>query len=483
MNGRWKGVGLWLVCAGILLAGAAASAGPDGVPAYPLKKLSTGGFGVFKGVFDWVPVSQTSAVAFAGNQGKGTYNYSLVSFKMSNTGAVSPPQTIATGKGRPLEAACVWFEGGLAGVDAGTPFGYVFVLFEVDISSPKSETASVWMAKFDSQGKVVGDWKELLKVKTPAGRYIGSENIFALSRGSSVAVVPTLSYNYNQGQRKSLVYFLEIGSQQGDLVGTPVLLQLPQGGDYLDAQGYAPAWNGLCWLVPVAAVLMKSPGGEEDIYGKKAFVYTVGSDAAHKAVAHGIASDMTPGWEPYGDMWLTPYPDTAADQILFLKKQKYVPEAKRKLDMFSYSFSLNRIGGAGTLLNSQKISVPVLTHKLVYDPDAEIEYPDDIWSPLAARGGTLYTSRAHSIYDRKNGANGRKDGDSNRYEQQYCFYSINALTGAVALKAQSFTFEKEAFVLEPLIRAFSSGSLAVVNTIWFYSGDYPRWSYFSKFVY
>jgi len=432
---------------------------------------------------DWVPVSKTSAVAFAGNQGKGTENYSLVSFKMSNTGAVSPPQTVATGKGRPWAVACVWFESGAAGVDAGTPFGYVFVLFEVYISSPESETATVTMAKFDSQGKVVGGWKEFLKVKTPAGRNIGGEYLFAFSRGSSLAVVPSLHYNSRQGQRKSLVYFIEINSQNGALIGKPVLMPLPQSGDYIDAVGYAPGWNGLSRLVPVAATLLKSPGKDADIFGKKAFVYTVGADAVHKAVAHEIASDMTPGWGPYGDMWLTPYPNSASDQLLFLKKQKEIAEAQRKQDMFTYSFSLNRIDATGTLLKSRKISVPGLTHRLAYDPAAKTEYPDDYWTPPAAKDGTLFISRAHTINDWKKSGSGRRDGGTSRYEQQYCFYSINALTGAVALKAQSFTLEKDAMVIPPKIKAFPSGPLAVVNTIWFYSGDYPRWSYFSKFAY
>jgi hypothetical protein len=483
MNGKWTRIGLVLVGAGILLAGAAASAGPDGVPAYSLKKLSPKGFGVFKGVLDWVPVSKTSAVAFAGNQVKGTDNNSLVSFKMSNSGVPSDAQTIATGKGKPWEAACVWLESGANGAGAGTPFGYVFVLFEVYVSKPESETASVWMAKFDSRGKVVGDWKELLKVKTPAGRSINDEHLFAHSRGSSVAVVASLSHDNRQGQRKALVYFLEIGGQQGALVGKPVLLPLPQNGDYLEATGYAPAWNGLCWLVPVAATLRKSPGVWEDITGKKALVCTVGADTAHKAVAHDIASDMTTGWGPYGDMWLTPYPNSASDHLLFLKKQKEVPEAQRKQDLFSYSFSLNKIDGTGNLLKTQKIAVPALTHKLAYDPDATIEYPDDYWTPLTAKDGTLFISRAHTINDWKRSGSGRRDGSTDRYEQQYCFYTLNALTGAVALKAQSFTLENEAMVLQPVIKAFSSSSLAVVNTIWFYYGDYPRWSYFSKFAY
>lgn len=483
MSGKWMRICLVLVGAGILLAGAAAIAGPDGVPAYPLKKLSTKGFGVFKGVFDWVPVSKTSAVAFAGNQVANTDNYSLVSFKMSNTGAVSSPQTIATGKGYLCEAACVWIEGGASGSEAGTPFGYVFALFEVNTTKPRSETASVWMAKFDSQGKVVGSWKEILKVKTPADRYINGEYIYAFGGENSVAVIPSLSYDVEGGQGKSLVYFIEIDSQQGALIGTPVLLPLPQNGDYVEAQGYAPAWNGLSWLVPVSAILYKSPGEEENIFGKKAFIYTVGADAAHKAVAHGIASDMTTGWSLYSDMWLTPYPNSASDHLLFLKKQKEIPEAQRKQDVFTYSFSLNKIDATGTLMKSQKLTVPALTHKLAYDPDAKIEYPDDYWTPLAAKDGMLFISRAHTISDWKKSGSGRRDGGTSRYEQQYCFYSINALTGAVALKAQSFTFENEAMVLQPVIRAFPPGSLSVVNSIWFYSGDYPRWSYFSKFAY
>ena len=483
MNVKRMRIALIFAGAGILLAGAAAIAGLDGVPAYPLKKLSTKGFGVFKGVFDWVPVSKTSAVAFAGNQVKGTENHSLVSFKMSNTGAVSSSQTIATGKGRPRAVACVWFESGAAGVDAGTPFGYVFVLYEVYISNPESETASVWMAKFDSQGKVVGSWKEILKVKTPADRYINGEYIYAFGGENSVAVIPSLSYDVEGGQGKSLVYFIEIDSQQGALIGTPVLLPLPQNGDYVEAQGYAPAWNGLSWLVPVSAILYKSPGEEENIFGKKAFIYTVGADAAHKAVAHGIASDMTTGWSFYSDMWLTPYPNSASDHLLFLKKQKEIPEAQRKQDMFAYSFSLNKIDATGTLLKSQKIAVPALTHKLVYDPDAKTKYPDDYWTPPAAKDGTLFISRAHTINDWKKSGSGRRDGGTSRYEQQYCFYSINPLTGAVALKAQSFTLENDAMVLPPKIKAFSSSLLAVVNTIWFNSGDYPRWSYFSKFAY
>lgn len=483
MNIKRRGVGLFLVGAGILLTGTAASAGPNGVTDYPLKRLNPAGFSVFRGVLDWVPVSKTAGIAFASDYNQGTDEGSLASFKISNAGVASAGRTIASGKGRPWEAACVWFEGGASGAEAGTPFGYVFVLFELYIEKPESETASVWMAKFDTQGKVVGSWKEILKIKTPAGRYINSEALFAAGRGRSIAIVPSLSYSGQGGQRKSLVYFLEIDSQKGTLIGTPALLKLPQSGDYTEAMGYAPAWNGRSWLVPLAVMLLKSPGKDADILGKKALVYAVGSDAAHKAVSHVIASDMTPGWEPYGDMWLTSYPGSASDQLLFLKKQDEIPKAKQKLDMFEYGFSLNRIDETGKLVKSKALSVPALTHELVYDPAAHIEWPEDFWTPIVAKDGTLFLSRAHTINDWKSSGSEPRDGSTDRYEQQYCFYSINALTGAVALKAQSFALEKNAMVLQPLIRPFPSGSLSVVNTIWFYSGVYPRWSYFSKFAY
>ncbi|MBN2205914.1 MAG: hypothetical protein JW742_00795, partial [Candidatus Aminicenantes bacterium] len=162
------GVGLWA-------AAAAASSPTDGAAVYPLKRLKPAGFGIFKGVLDWVPVSAKAGVAFAGNYDKSSDLGSLASFKIGGAGVASPARTIAENKGQPWGAACVWIEGGAAARKGASPFGYVFALFEVIVSKPRSETASVWMARFDAEGKVLGDWTEILKVKTPDGRNINAE--------------------------------------------------------------------------------------------------------------------------------------------------------------------------------------------------------------------------------------------------------------------------------------------------------------------
>lgn len=477
-------IGFFIAGAVILLAGAASGYALKDVPVYPLKRLDPKGFNVFRGVLDWTPVSKTVAIAFASDYDQKSKESSLVSFKISSKGVASARRLLADGRGRPWAAACIWLEGGASGDAAGTSFGYVFVLFEVYIDEPQSETASIWMAKFNSRGKPLGSWKEILKIKSAAGRYINDESLFAFGQGNSIAIVSSLSYGARRGgQRKSLVYFIEIDGRSGSLIGTPVALRLPQKGDYLDAQGYAPAWNGQSWLVPVTVMLRKKPGKDEDIFGKKALVFSVVGDAGHKSTPHEIASDMTAGWEPYGDMRITPYPGSDLDQLVFLKKLKKIPEAQRTLDMFEYIISLIRINEKGKPVKSQMLAVPGLTHSLEYDPAALLEFPDDHWSSLAAKNGMLFISRAHSIADWKSGASGEREGSSNRYEQQYLFYAIKAQTGAVTLKSQSFTFEKAANVLQPRLRIFPSGSLSVVNTIWFYSGAYPRWSYFSKFAY
>jgi hypothetical protein len=475
-------LGLIGVAAGIVVSGAAVADRREHASVYPLKRLSPAGFGVFKGVLDWVPVSETTAVAFAGDSEKATNEYSLASFTLSAAGVASPGRVIASGKGRPYEAACVWLDGGGAGPSPAAPFGYIFVLFEDYVSSTQTETAAVWMAKFDAQGQVSGEWAKVFEVKTPAGRSICGEWILASSRGDSIGVVPSLTYYGNKGVRKSLVYFVEIDGLKGTVIGAPSLLPLPQSGDYVEAYGYAPAWNGLAWLVPVEATLAKSPGGDAAIYGKKALVYAVASDAAHRAVARTIASDMTRGWSPYGDLWIVPYPGAANDSLLFLKKQKEIPAAQRKLDLYRYSFSLNTLDGTGSLVSKRTISVPALTHKLVYDPDAELDYPDDYWTPPVVKDGTLYLSRAHSTADFKKGT-GRYDRGVSRYEQQYGLYAVGALTGAVTLVAQTATTVDKAFFMPPVLRVFPSDALSVVNTIWFYYGTYPRWSYFSMFPY
>lgn len=469
------GLGLW--------AAAAASFPPDAAAVYPLKRLKPAGFGIFKGVLDWVPVSAKAGVAFAANYDKGSDAVSLTSFKIGGAGVASPARTIAENKGWPWAAACVWIEDGAAARDGASPFGYVFVLFEVYVSQPWSETASVWMARFDAEGKVLGDWTEILKVKTPAGRNISADSLYAFSRGSSVGVVPSLSYSDRQGQRKSLAYFIEIESAAGTVIGAPGLLPLPQNGDYIDAWGLAPAWSGVSWLVPVSAVLYKSPGREADIFGKKALVYAVSADAAHAAVARTVASDMTRGWGLYGDMELAPFPGSASDQALFLKQEKLIPEPQRKLDMLKYVFSLIRLDATGSVVKKRTLAVPPLTHRLVYDPAAALGYPSDYWSTPVAKDGRLYLSRSHSTSDWKKSGSGRNDGSVERYEQQYGLYVIDTATGTVTLKAETATLLAKALCMPPVLRPFPPGSLSVINSIWYHTTDYPRWSYFSKLGY
>ena len=95
----WAGSVLW------------AQTGERGTSPYPLKKINPNGFEIYKGLLDWVPVSSNKSVAFSANEDAHSHEISLVSFQLSATGAASSTRTLASGLGRPYEAACVWIEG------------------------------------------------------------------------------------------------------------------------------------------------------------------------------------------------------------------------------------------------------------------------------------------------------------------------------------------------------------------------------------
>jgi hypothetical protein len=453
----------------------------DVVPAYNLHRINPGGFGVtYQGVLAWVPVSQKESVAFGRDGTISSETNGLVSFKLSDKGAVSSPRTIASGKEFIARAAATWFDGNGGESNAVSPHGFVFVLFILNNYIPgQGETAFVRMAKFDSQGKIIGDWKDLQKIKTPEDLYIVTASLHAVSKGNSIGVVLSLVYaDYGPNPKNllnSVAHFTEISAPEVTKIGKTVSLPLPRSGDHDYALASTLAWSGTRWLIPMTVGLEKNDDNDFEILGNKVLVISVTGDKTHSAAAHQISSDTLPYYLTYEDLWLTPYPDSSTDQLLFIKHWKRIPEYLRKLDAYSYSFSLNRIDGRGNLVKSKNVAIPALTHKIIYDPSYRISNtPFDYWSSLVTRDGILFVSRIHSIEVRNAVAM------THEFEQQFNFYAINALSGAVELKAQSFTDLYENYPTKPLINRFPDGCTAVINNL-FQGKGLPNRSYFSRF--
>jgi hypothetical protein len=446
------------------------------VPAYSLRKLVPKGFGVYQGILDWVPMSSTHGIAFARNYDKVAGVYTLASYSFSKTGVCSSSRTIATGKGCPCEGACFWITDGDSDGGAASPYGLVFVLFEE--SYVNYDAAAVYVAKFDSQGEVIGHWEQILKVETSKGWYIYSEYLFANRREKTIGIVPSLTFRKHQqtGQR-SLAYFLEADIKDGSLIGSTKQLPLPTQGHSYSVRGFAPGWNGTSWLVPVAATMSKSGAAtEDDILGNKALVCVVSGKASHAAVLSEIAEDALMSWDTY-ELALTSYPGSSTDMSMFVRHRTPLPESQRKLDMFNYDFSLKRLDVRGRLVTSRSVSIAAPVHKLAYDVAYEPCVEDDSWSECLVRSGTIYLARAHSVVMIK------KHAWAMKHEQEFDFYAINPLTGDVSHKARTGANWDLILLLKPWIDSFPGGPIAVVNCAYFMATPYARNNFLTLFNY
>lgn len=453
-----------------------AQTGDNGAAPYPLKKVSPKGFEIYKGLLDWVPVSSNKSVAFSANEDANSHEFSLVSFQLSASGAASSTRTLASGLGRPYDAACVWIEGGASTSGEAAGYGMLFVLCEEYETNPERADATVYVGKFDASGKLIGSLRELLKIEIQDS-YFSIERICAIRNGSSIGVVPSFCISDNEGgSSRSQIHFIEVGIQDGGVIGQSVSLPLPQSGNLVEAQGYQPAWNGTSWLIPVSAILYKKSGNSSTITMNEALIYAVSGDPSHKAASRIISKDPTHDFRPYSDMHLTPYPGSTTDVLLFVKHQKPVPEGERKQDYLEYDFALKRLDSKGKPVESLTLAVPALTHSVPYDPDYEPDYPDDYWSEFLQRGATLYISRAHDMP-----LDATRSRADDICEQQFGLYAIDPVSGTVTLEALSFTKQHDWFVIWPIIRSLSNSRFAVVNNVWLYETPYPRETYFSRF--
>lgn len=450
----------------------------DQSDSYLLKRIIPKGFGIFKGVLDWVPISPTKAIAFAPDQLRGSYEYRLSSFTLSDAGVASSSNTIASGLGRPRAVACVWDGNTTSELPDGTGHGLVFALFikEYLDSDPYHEDIFVYVGNFNASGRLVGSWRELLRFETHDFAYFPDEALFAARYGDSVGVVPSF---YVQGaggvQTGAYVYFIEVDLEDGSTIGQPVPLPLPQSGRLINALGYEPVWNGTNWLVPVGATQFKSPGTFSDISMNKALISSVTGDASHTAASYVVAKDATTEYRPYDDLCLTPYPGSSTDFLLFLKQTLPFPEDERAQDYSAYKFTLKRLDQRGKPVKSLAVTVPALTHVIPADPAYEPSWAYDHWSRIVARGDTLYISRAHDMTLWKSG-----DPDA-ASEQQCALYTLDPVTGQVVLDSRSYLRRATGYVLPPIVREFSSSRFGVVNSLWLYQEPYPRISYFSLF--
>jgi len=449
--------------------------GDSGIAPYPLKRISPKGFSIYKGILDWVPVPGQKAVAFAMNENADSEEYSLRSFQFSETGATSTAHTIASGLGRSWAAAAVWIDDAAGGSGEAAGHGLFFVIFEKEYGNEHRAVATLYVGMFDSSGQLVGSMKELLAIEARNAYFFG-EDLYATRNGSSIGVVSSFSMRDDDGDPgPSQVHFIEVGTQDGRVIGQKVTLPLPQSGQLVEAFGCKPAWNGTSWLVPVRAVLYKRSGDSYTVRRNEALVCTVSGNPSHKTASRLIAKDPVPDWREYRDMHLAPYPGSSTDFLLFVKLEKPIPEDERKQDYLEYDFTLTRLDKTGKSVQRIDLAVPALTHKAPYDPDYEPEWPDDLWSEFVARDGTLFISRAHdmTLWDGSH--------DKSVWEQQYGLYSIDAATGAVTVEALSFLKQKGFEFEGVVIRSLSDKRFAVVNDIYPTTGNYQRQSYYSQF--
>ncbi len=444
------------------------------VLSYPLIKIVPKGFSVYQGIWDWVPVSADKGIAFARNKDEKTGNYSLVSYSLSKEGVCSSPRTIAAGI-NPRAAACVWIDDGVSGDRAAGPYGLVFVLSETWGKS--TDTATVSVAKFNSSGGVVGGWTQILKATTPKGWYICEEALFALRRGKSVGVVPTLCLQKHSGYSpKSLIYFLEAAAADGGLIGGAKQLPLPKNGRDIYGLGFAPGWNGTSWLVPAATTAYKPNGDWKDILENKALVYVVSGGETHTAVMNEIATDKVISAGTY-DLCLTRHPESDADMLMFVRHRTLIPKSQQKLDLFKYDFSLKRLDIRGQLVNSVAVSLPAPVHKLVYDAAYKLWWEYDYLSECLAKDGTIYISRARTVELLK-----ENSGDE-KYEQEVDFYAVNPLTGAAGHRARTVHVWDKINLFRPWIDIFPGGPIGVVNCAYHIPSPYPWDNYLALFNY
>jgi len=449
--------------------------GRDGAAAYSLTKIKPAGFGVYQGILDWVPISSTRSIAFARNRYGSAPDFSIRSFVLSKTGAVSSFQTIGTGMGTPRAAAALWIESGAA-ADAAGPYGLVFVLFEIFQENPFKQTNSVRAAKFNASGKRIGAWRELLRFELGKNEYFSDEDLFACRGPNSIGVSAsgTISTSGPSSDMSSRLYFLEASLQDGALVGAAVPLTLPEPTRDVEALASRPSWTGTAWLVPATATVYKKGGGWETVLGNRALVYSVSSGTPRRVVRREVARDavLSPG--TYAAPSMAPFPGTAGDQLLFVRHRKPIPENQRNLDMFQYDYSLKRLDASGKVLESTTLTLPAPAHKLAYDPAYEFQWEWDEWSESLDRNGKLYLSQCRSLEI--------FDSDQNyKYEQQLNFFEIEPRSGAVEHRARAVTVWNEVLLFQPLIDAFPGGPIAVVNRAYHTPSPYAWDNYITRF--
>jgi len=464
---------LILLCPG--LVSQAAPPPTDMTTAYPLKKIAPKGYKTYQGIWGWVPASANKAVAFARNRVGDDRD--LMSFTLTKTGVASSSRAVSTGMGAPRGVAALWIDDQAAASSAtAAPYGLVFALFEREQGS-HAQTGSIQVARFDASGARTSEWKEILSVPTAEGWYFSSESLFAARRDESIAVVP--SFVMSGGNPRSYecrVYFLETNLQDGGLIGSPVKLPLPTAGKNNDGVGFPPRWNGQSWLVPVATSLCKPSTGEDKYLENLALVFVVAGDAGHKAVSKTIAKDKINSPLTFDGLFLTPYPESSKDSLLFVRHRTPVPEGERELDMFTYDFSIKQLGATGKTLKSLPVDIPAPSHRLTYDPRSTFDWEWDFWSECILRGDVVHVSRAHTIglYSRYRG--------KQQYEQAVGFYAINALTGEAELKAQTINLWNEIILFQPMAAPFPGSSITVINGAYHSEDPYPWDNYFSTFV-
>lgn len=466
---------LILMLTAILLPGpGAAGPGDRGVPDYPMMKINPTGFGVYQGILGWTPVSATKAIAFARNKSKTGRDFSLDSFALSADGVFSGRRTFASGLGTPADAACVWLADGAAGGDrAGGAYGLVFVLFERWFSN--YDQASVYVARFNSSGARTSDWSKIFTADSPKGWYITDENLFAARGDRSIGVVPSLAYYESGGDGiKTVVGFLEADIEDGSLIGGAKQIPLPAGGQDIEGLGFAPAWNGKSWLVPLAATFYRPGGGWDAMFKNELFIGVVSGGTSQAAVLNKIQADKIASLGTY-EAVLAPYPGSAADSALFVRHRTPIPEAQQKRDMFKYDFSLKRLNIHGRSVKSTPVSIPAYAHKIAYNPAFEIGWDWESWTQAAPENGTVLLSRARTIeFD-------SESAQVSKYEHEVDFYGVDILTGAVAHKARAVFVLAEATLFRPIIGVFPNGPVAVVNCLYRNPPPYPWDNYLTTF--
>ncbi len=444
------------------------------VTPYPLKKVALKGFQISQGILAWAPVSSSKAVAFARDKAADGSGWSLRSFSLTTAGGTTSSQRIAAEMGIPVAATCFWIDSASTShAPARAPYGLLFVLFEE--YGTNTDTATLSVAIFNASGARTSDWKELLTITTSEDWYISGEDLFASNRGESIGIVPSLAFGHRiaNGGFDSRVYFLEASVADGSLIGNSTSLSLPSNGMDVYGTGFLPLWNGTSWIVPVTASLYEPATGWAKVLENRALVYTVSGDIAHRTAMKKVAKDAIDSPATYSEMFLTPYPGSATDSLMFVRHRRPISKSQQQLDMFAYDHSIKRLDSKGRTLKSVAVTIPAPAHKMTYDPASELAWEYDYWSALVSSGESVLLSQSHTIEV--------STSQGFQYEQAAGFYAINALTGAVELRAQTINLWKDVLLFRPLIHSFSASSVAVVNRAYHTPSPYPWDNYFSVF--